>query len=217
MSRYRAHLTEFGWKQQKTELIRFELKAKLAKMSSANLSISVGNERMNSSRFVHDLGVMFLSIRHHNCFVARSRVYQIQRLSRLVGKDVAVSTAPFSPGSQHPPPRWCSGLKTPLLNLFCSLHPYGRGPLALIWLHWLPIRFRINCKSKFALWNSSITASFKFGRKIVEGLNRAGSRGSSFAKSRRRAPGNVRNGNQQVRGVYAGARPLIAECSNRQS
>jgi hypothetical protein len=149
---------------QKTELMWFGSATNLKKMSTRNLTLSVGSDVIAPVKVVRDLGVHLddeLTLKHHVNLVTRSCFFQLRRIRqirRLVGPDVTkrlVSAFILSrldycnaalAGLPQTTLRPLQRVQNAAARLVSNLRQYDHLTPAMKELHWLPVNLRIKYK-----------------------------------------------------------------------
>lgn len=149
---------------QKTELMWFGSATNLKKMSTSNLTLSVGSDVITPVKVVRDLGVHLdaeLTLKHHVNLVTRSCFFQLRRIRqirRLAGPDVTkrlVSAFILSrldycnaalAGLPQTTLRPLQRVQNAAARLVSNLRQYDHLTPAMKDLHWLPVNLRIKYK-----------------------------------------------------------------------
>ena len=148
----------------KTELQWFGSRANLRKLSSANLTLSVGNDVIQPATIVRDLGVYLdaeLTMKHHISRVVSSCFFQLRRLRQIrrsAGEEVTkrlVTALVLSrldycnaalAGLPEATIRPLQRVQNAAARLITNSKPRDHITPVLMRLHWLPIKSRINYK-----------------------------------------------------------------------
>lgn len=148
----------------KTELIWFGSRSNLHKMVSQNLTLAIGDCVIEPVNVVRDLGVMFdgeLNLHDHIDNIARSCFFHIRRLWKIrpkISQDVAAKLAvslimsrldycnSILAGLPESTIQQLQRVQNAAARFVFKLRLHDHVKPALMQLHWLPVRYRIDFK-----------------------------------------------------------------------